>query len=214
MASRKKVRAGGGRERGYHHGDLRAALIEAAAELVAEEGEAALSIREVARRAGVSHAAPYHHFPTKEHLLEAVADAGFAKLDTAMEAALQPMDERQPVPRFEALGLAYVRFAATRPRLFRLMFRTGQDARVRGAGLGQTAQRPFARVLAAARACLAAWGDRPSPRDPVQVTMLAWASMHGLATLWTDGALTLTAEALERQSSELASLVASLVRPP
>ncbi len=76
MAAPKKISA----KRGYHHGDLRAALLEAAREVLAKEGVEALTLREVARRAGVTHAAPYRHFADKEALLAAVATEGFAAL--------------------------------------------------------------------------------------------------------------------------------------
>ena len=75
-------------KRNYHHGDLRRALLDAAWRLVAEKGLAALTLRELARAAGVSHAAPYHHFPSRTALLDALAEEGFAGLDRAMGEAL------------------------------------------------------------------------------------------------------------------------------
>jgi len=212
MASRRR---GGGPSQ-YHHGDLRAALIQAGAELLARRGGGgALSLRAVARRAGVSHAAPYHHFPGKEDLLGAIAAAGFEKLDAAMEAALRPLDEREPMARFAALGPAYVRFAVAEPSFFRLMFQAQPGGLSYVRALGEVAQRPFARVRAAVQACLATWPSPPSAVDATQVTMLAWASMHGLATLWTEGALSATKpEELERRAADLAALVTRLVEPP
>lgn len=196
----------------YHHGNLREALVKAGAKLVARRGDAALSLRAVARRVGVSQAAPYHHFANKEALLEAIAASGFEKLDAALEDALRPLEGRPPLERFHALGPAYVRFAVAEPSLFRLMF----QARPGGSGFGaegDVARRPFARVRAAAQACLATW-TAPHVPDATQVTMLAWASMHGLATLWTQGALGSGPEGLERLASELALLVTRLVEPP
>lgn len=223
MASRRRERERdrgqkrSGRSEPYHHGDLRAALLRAASELVAERGEAALSIRLVAARLGVSHAAPYHHFPSKEHLLRALAESGFQKLDATLEAALQGIPRDQVFERFAALGPAYVRFAAAEPSLFRLMFRAPKQAGGPGMGLGATAQRPFNRVREAARACLEAWGASasagPAPADATQITMLAWASMHGLATLLADGVISSAPLELERRAAELAALVARLVQP-
>jgi AcrR family transcriptional regulator len=99
----------------YHHGDLRAAVLAAAGALIEKEGLASLSIREAARRAGVSHNAPYRHFPDRDALLAALAADGF----DALEKFLQGKAGR-------ALGEAYVRFALEHPQRFRLMFMKGE----------------------------------------------------------------------------------------
>src|SRR5437868_1072716 len=106
----------------YHHGQLRARLVKAGVEMVARRGEATHSLRAVARKVGVSHAAPYHHFADKDGLLDAIATSGFEKLDAALAGALRPLQGRPPLERFHALGPAYVRFAVAEPHLFRLMF--------------------------------------------------------------------------------------------
>jgi len=98
----------------YHHGDLRTAVLAAAGKLIEEEGLAGLSVREAARRASVSHNAPYRHFPDRDALLAALAEEGFAEL----ERALENCSGRQ-------LGEAYVRFALAHPQRFRLMFTRG-----------------------------------------------------------------------------------------
>src|SRR5262245_55034044 len=98
----------------YHHGDLRATILKAAGKLLEKEGLNALSLREVARRAGVSHNAPYRHFPDRDRLLAALAEEGFAELGRALGEA----GKRGPRER----GEAYVRFALTHPQRFRLMF--------------------------------------------------------------------------------------------
>lgn len=95
----------------YHHGDLRAALLEAAGRIVEKSGPAGLSVREAARRAGVSHNAPYRHFPDREALLAALADQGAGQLDEALKDL--------PPAR---MARAYVRFARAHPERFRLMF--------------------------------------------------------------------------------------------
>src|SRR5262249_33986457 len=154
-----------------------------------------------------------HHFDGKEALLDAISASGFEKLDAALEGALRPLEGRAPLERFHALGPAYVRFAVAEPSLFRLMFQARGGRTGFGRGVADVARRPFARVRAAAAACLATWKAARVP-DATQVTMLAWASMHGLATLWTEGALGAGPEGLERLASELASLVTRLVRPP
>jgi AcrR family transcriptional regulator len=101
----------------YHHGDLRAAVLEAAGVLIEKEGLAGLSVREAARRAGVSHNAPYRHFADREALLEGLAQEGVAQL----ERALAGLSGRE-------LGEAYVRFARAHPQRFRLMFTRRRDA--------------------------------------------------------------------------------------
>src|SRR4051794_22103421 len=107
-------------ERRYHHGDLRRTLLDAALGIVEKAGPGALSLRELARRAGVSHAAPYRHFPSREALLGALAVEGFRGLGAEMQACAG--DERDPLPRFRALGLAYVRYAVAHPGHFKVMF--------------------------------------------------------------------------------------------
>lgn len=167
-------------------GSVREALIAAALELLAGDGEPdALSLREVARRVGVSHPAAYHHFAGKESLLAAVAAEGFKRLDAAMAAAADGFAEDQALPRFEALGIAYVRFAIAHPRLFRHMFRRGalgpEDVEL----LRQAASHSFMRVL------LATQGIRPDlgPDEAMDLTLLAWTAMHGTVMLWLDGPL-------------------------
>lgn len=106
----------------YHHGDLRQALIDSAAGLVQEKGPAGFSLREVARRAGVSHAAPAHHFRSTKGLLTAVASEGFEALTAAMAEAVEGLDD--PAERLSALGRAYVGISAEYPGHVAVMFRS------------------------------------------------------------------------------------------
>ena len=109
----------------YHHGDLRRALVEAAERILENEGPSALSLRAVAREAGVSAAAPYHHFKDKNELLAAIAQEGFELLAQAMrEGAAHEEDPRR---RLNALGVAYVRFARDNPALYNLMYSTSRE---------------------------------------------------------------------------------------
>ena len=105
----------------YHHGDLRRALTEAAWELVREHGLDALTLREVARKVGVTHAAPYHHFESREALLDALAEEAFGALASAMEAV--SLRERDPVDRLMAVGRAYIDFGRAHPERLQVMFR-------------------------------------------------------------------------------------------
>jgi AcrR family transcriptional regulator len=149
----------------YHHGDLRAALLRAAGELLEQQGIAALSLREAARRAGVSHNAPYRHFPQREALLAALAAEGFRMLADGQAAAAR---ER---------GLAYVRFALEHPQRFRLMFGgvvpIGSHPELREQG-----RRAYQKLEDAFREL----GD-----DARLAAAAAWSLVHGLANLILDG---------------------------
>src|SRR4051812_47242054 len=103
-----RAHSGAAMAKAYHHGDLRTALLASAAELLDEGGAEAVSLRECGRRAGVSHAAPYRHFPTKEALLIALSDEGFTWLANLGEAAMRGI--RGARARLDAYGVAYVRF--------------------------------------------------------------------------------------------------------
>jgi AcrR family transcriptional regulator len=142
----------------YHHGDLRAALLATAAEMLETQGLASLSLREVARRAGVSHNAPYRHFPDRESLLAALAAEGFEQFGDALEKR----------PRRE-MGEAYVEFALEHPQRFRLMF-----SGVRGAS--------DHRAYEALKKSFADLGE-----DAQYAAAAAWGLVHGLAHLLLDG---------------------------
>jgi AcrR family transcriptional regulator len=106
--------------RPYHHGHLREALLQGAVRAIAELGPSAFTLREVARRAGVSHNAPYRHFRDKEALLAAVAAQGFRELTCAMQEAVEP--QSRAIDKLKQSGLAYVTFAVRRPEHFTVMF--------------------------------------------------------------------------------------------
>src|ERR1700716_1493086 len=103
----------------YHHGDLRAACLHAARELLEEDGSAALSLRAVARRAGVAPSAPYRHYADRDALVSAVAAVGYRELGDYLTAAHA---EPSSIDDLAAVAVAYVRFALERPALFRVMF--------------------------------------------------------------------------------------------
>jgi len=142
----------------YHHGDLRSALLGSASEILEEQGLGALSLREVARRAGVSHNAPYRHFPDRDSLLAALAAEGFQQFGDALEKR----------PRRE-MGEAYVEFALAHPQRFRLMF----------GGLPGLSDH---RAYDALKKSFADLGD-----DAEYAAAAAWSLVHGLAHLLLDG---------------------------
>jgi AcrR family transcriptional regulator len=165
----------------YHHGSLRRALIDAATELAADRRLSTVSLRAVARRAGVSPAAPYHYFADQSALWAAVADGGFEVLDAAQVTALAsaPNDD---VERLAVLMSCYVRFALDRPHQFRLM--SGVSAgHETNASLDGAAARISERVADAVRAARLAGGY--DDLEPAAITLMILALSHGLATLST-----------------------------
>lgn len=167
----------------YHHGALHEALLAAAEALLLERGVAAFTLRECARRAGVSHAAPAHHFGDARGLLTAFATVGFDRMADLMQryrAAALPDAQA----RLSAVGLAYIDFALAHPAHFELMF--GRD---RLAPDDAELQRAGQRTSEPLRDCLTAlMAERGLPPDDLpQRMLLAWAAVHGYATLLVEG---------------------------
>jgi AcrR family transcriptional regulator len=164
----------------YHHGDLRNALVEAALATLETHGWHELSLRDVARQAGVSHTAPYRHFASKEALLAALAEVGYGELADAMEAAVReaPGD---PAEQLRGTGRAYVSLALHRPALFRLMFSGAICAIPPGGTFAEVAGRSFSLLLRLISEGQAAGVLRPGP--PEQAALAAWALVHGLGML-------------------------------
>lgn len=169
--------------RRYHHGDLRQALLEVSTAIVDREGIEALTLREVARRLGVSHAAPSHHFADKTALLAAVATEGFRDLARASREALERAGP-DPLEQLKATGVAYVRFAVDHPRRFRLMF--GPELAECDIGaLASGSASAFEVLVGAVTAALTARG-RADPDRVRLTTISSWSLVHGLATLTID----------------------------
>jgi AcrR family transcriptional regulator len=169
----------------YHHGNLRAALVEAALEILERSGPSELSLRKLAAAAGVSRGAPYAHFRDKRELLRAVSDAGFARLAGAMA---EPDPSASSRDRFLRTGRGYVAFAIRNPSLFRLMF-SAELAPAPGAGKNRLAFELF-------RERLSDFLRENAPAiipSPALETM-AWSLVHGLATLLLDNRLPGTAQ--------------------
>jgi AcrR family transcriptional regulator len=169
----------------YHHGTLPDALLKATAQLVLESGVSGLSLREVARRAGVSHGAPAHHFGDKAGLLTALATQGF-ELFTRSQCEARDGAGSEPRRRFSATGYAYVMFADTHRAHFEIMFRPELLRQDDPALLA--ASNAAYDVLRGVVAEVQAAGFIPG-RDPEIVAITAWSQAHGLATLWLTGNL-------------------------
>jgi len=155
----------------YHHGNLHAACVDAGVRLVEQEGPDAVTIRGVARIAGVSHTAPLHHFRDREELLDAVADRGFGILVERLDGSLAPGATASAALR--AYGRAYVDHAVAHPGLFTLMFRP--TAAMQGEG----AYRRLIDLCAAAQMA----GELPGD-DRFRLALLLWSAVHGLASLY------------------------------
>ena len=184
---RRKVRRRKTRKQGrYHHGNLRRALLDAALMLVEREGPKGVSLRSVARLAGVSPAAPYRHFPGKEGLLASVAEEGFHAMNAAMEAAVEANKEL-PLAGFRFVTFAYVKFAAVHPSHFRVMFGPEIADHSRYPALKESSERSLALLTRMIRSC-----QRPDligGVEPRELAVAAWSTLHGLATLLVDGQL-------------------------
>ena len=137
----------------YHHGQLREALIKAAVEIVEAEGVAGLTLRKAARRAGVSHAAPGHHFGDLRGLLAAVATEGLRTLHAALVGAYEAAPEHAHKERLQATGLAYVAWAVQAPGCFRATFHPALADRSRDAELEEASQATFGVLVEAIVAC-------------------------------------------------------------
>jgi AcrR family transcriptional regulator len=176
----------------YHHGNLHATLLEAARALVEEVGIDGFSLRELARRAGVSPAAPYHHFKDKAALIQALAGESQARLGIASLDAIKGIQD--PMQKLSMLGVAYVLYAFEHPSEFRIMFR--QELRSPLGELEQPDTKPdpaFVLLKQTLIECRDA-GCIPIPGEKALelASINMWALVHGLATLIIDGPLSQT----------------------
>lgn len=182
------------RRRPYHHGDLRSTLLTAAVHAIEENGAAGMSMREVARRAGVTHAAATYHFGDKAGLLAAVAADGYRLLADAL------LDARRDQRSFLEMGVAYVRFAITHPAHFEVMYQPAlydpADPAV------EAAKRETAVLL---------YGSGDATAEQVTAGVAAWSIVHGFVTLWLNGNLP---GRLGDDPENIARAVASYVRVP
>lgn len=176
------------RRRTYHHGDLPAALLEAADTLIAQNGVAAFSLREAARKVGVDPAACYRHFRDREAVLRALARRGFTRLAARVRSDVEALRSPSPEKIVRALAHAYVEFAIENPSTFRVMFGpTGVDARNNPVLRGEYPEEdsPYLRLKAGVRA----WAEENGKKVNVEeAAVTLWAGVHGLACLLIDGA--------------------------
>jgi AcrR family transcriptional regulator len=180
----------------YHHGRLRQALIDHALEVLDAEGPRGVTLRSLARRIGVSPAAPYRHFRDRDELLSAVAEQGYRDLERALGVAFLT-ESGDPERRILAVGTAYVRLALRHPGRFRLLFRKGDGAEGEGLALraaGLAALEPLQQAVHDA------WLAAGRGGGPAEAVIAAWSLLHGLATLGAEGRLEHLAGAREAEA--------------
>src|SRR5262249_28074307 len=172
-------------ERGYHHGNLKEALLQAALGLIAEKGAAGFTFADAARMAGVSAAAPYRHFRDRDELLFSIAQRGFEQFEARLSAA---WDDGRPdtVTAFERVGRAYLAFPREEPAFYSAMFESGLPSDANPA-LQAAGERAFGVIRAAAER-LAALTPAGTPRPPALMMALhIWSMAHGVAALFSRG---------------------------
>ena len=195
----------------YHHGNLRRALLDAGLALLVERGVDGFTLREVARRAGVSHAAPYHHFPDRGALVRGIVAESFELLGSALTDAADGAGD-DPFDRVTAMGVAYVDFALEHPQRYRLMFRS-ELSRSGDSELPTDADAASAGAFATLMSAVQDAADRGVLRDGTDAAgaaIAAWSSVHGLASLILEGAIGIRPEQRAR-AEQLASHVVRLV---
>jgi AcrR family transcriptional regulator len=164
--------------------DLREKVLKASLALIGEGGLDRLSMREVARKAGVSHQAPYHHFADREAILAALAGEGFAKLKHELERAAASTGD-EATKAVEAMGCAYVDFALRHPAYFQVMFRADAVPLENYPEARRQEDAAFGRLV---QMIDDAFGARPAEARQ-KIAVLCWALVHGLATLLLEGSL-------------------------
>jgi len=177
-----------GDKKDYHHGSLRTALIDTGLGLISEGGISAFTLRGVAKRAGVSAAAPYHHFKNKAELLEAMSAQGWAMMGEGFQTALEA--EETPEAKLIAIGVAYITFALEHTAYFRVMSRP--DLYCTGEAMECSENDPdvFNMLNSAVKDC---FPDKDGESLFIRERVLdAWVRVHGFATLWIDGPIKAT----------------------
>jgi AcrR family transcriptional regulator len=184
-------------KKSYHHGNLREALLEAAIDIIDDEGTGNLTIRHLADRVGVSHAAPAYHFKDKSALLVAVATEGFRRLGEYFQRSLSSADLADPAERVRQLGHAYIDFALSHPSHYRVMF--GPDLsgmKIDDPEFVNVASGAFGFLHETMREIYPDFSEADPAQSPgeegmnsLTAALSAWSTVHGIVMLWIDGTL-------------------------
>ena len=168
----------------YHHGDLKNALIKAGVEILSKEGVSGLSLRKVAKRAGVSHSAPYSHFPDKQSLIAAISTEGFKQLDAELDAVVSA---HAGVPKQQLIegAWAYTEFAMNHTDTFKIMFSGILEKEKDYPAFVDVSRKTFDRVVSIVVACQNA--DVLSPGSPDLLAVSVWGQVHGIISLLLEG---------------------------
>jgi AcrR family transcriptional regulator len=179
----------------YHHGDLKNSLIKAGVEILGKEGISGLSLRKVALQAGVSHSAPYAHFPDKQSLVAAISTEGFRLLYAELDAAVltHAGDPRQ---QLMASAKAYAGFALNHKDIFKIMFSSALEKEKDYPAFVEISRKTFERVIEIVRACQLA--NVLGPGLPDVMALSVWGSVHGIVLLALEGQIPHTV--LDRQN--------------
>ena len=181
----------------YHHGDLKNALIKAGVEILAKEGVGGLSLRKVAQRAGVSHSAPYAHFPDKQSLIAAISTEGFNQLYNELEAAIS-LHAKSPKKQLVEGAQAYVRFALKNSDTFKIMFSGVLEKEKDYPSFVEISSKTFKLVVEVVQACQNAGVLPTAPANLMAVSV--WGQVHGIVSLALEGQISHTL--LEKKNIE------------
>ena len=168
----------------YHHGDLKNALIGAGVKILAKEGVGGLSLRKVAKKAGVSHSAPYAHFPDKQSLIAAISTEGFKQLYAELDAAISPY-AKNPRRQLAEGAWAYVQFAMDNTDTFNTMFSGVLEKEKDYPAYVESSRKTFERVVEIIRVCQDAGVLRSGPTEIMAISV--WGQLHGIISLALEG---------------------------
>jgi AcrR family transcriptional regulator len=168
----------------YHHGDLKNALIKAGVEILSKEGIEGLSLRKVAQRAGVSHSAPYSHFPDKQSLIAAISTEGFNQLYSELDAAILA-NPKNPKKQLQQGARAYVQFALNNTDTFNIMFSRVLEKEKDYPAFVEISSKTFQRVVDVVRACQDEGLLHSSSAEMMAVAV--WGQLHGIISLAFEG---------------------------
>jgi AcrR family transcriptional regulator len=171
----------------YHHGDLKNALIKAGVEILAKDGVGGLSLRKVAKRAGVSHSAPYAHFKDRQSLIAAISTEGFRQLYDELDAAVSAHAD-DPREQLVEAAWAYVQFAMNNTDTFKIMFSGVLEKEKDYPSFVEISNKTFERVVKIVQVCQRAGVLRPGPSELVAVSV--WGQVHGIISLALEGQIT------------------------